>query len=217
MMYNNNINFKGKELAAMWIVLGIIALIIIGLLLLPVYIIIDSDDNNGLSLKIKILFLTFNLDDGLDSPIIKRFKKDKEKPKSEGKPIKKEEKKKGFLDSVQNIYDIALPIVSEITKLIKRCKITKLELTIICVGDDAAKAAINYGECCAITYPVIGLISSFVKVRNRGKKINISCSYIDNKPTFKLNLVIRFLIGNLLATLIRIVCKEIKRKVKTDN
>ena len=58
----------------MWIFLGILAFIIIliiAILLLPVYVILRSDENGEVYLRYKILFKTFGEDPDPNNPIIK--------------------------------------------------------------------------------------------------------------------------------------------------
>ena len=88
-------------------------------------------------------------------------------------------------------------------------------MQIVCTSKDAAEAAIHYGECCAAVYPVLGFISSAIKVNEKGREIDIRCEYEKDSWTVKYHFIISVRICHILAALIRFGAKEIKRRQKS--
>ena len=149
-------------------IIGVIILIITTFLLLPVKFIIKNDKENNFSFICKFLFLSF----GDNKKESKTFGKLKKKVGADKK--KKEDKaKKDVVTLVKENLGLLKDVLIELVGLLKRCKGEKFELEIVCYSDDAAMAAIHYGECCAIVYPVLGFINSLVKIKDRKRKIDI--------------------------------------------
>ena len=192
----------------MWIFLSVLAFIIL-LLLLPIYIIIKNDENNNIIFYIKFLFFKF---DFKDERVKKTEKSEKTDKKDEEK--KKKTQKKDFRETVSRTMKLISNIFEELIKIFKHLVAKKFQLQIICTSKDAAEAAIHYGECCAVVYPVLGFISSAIKVKEKGRDIDIRCEYDKSRWTLNYHFIIGIRICHILAALIRFGAKEIKRQFK---
>ena len=190
----------------MWILLSVLAFIIL-LLLLPIYIIIKNDENNNIIFYIKFLFFKFDFKD-------KGAKKTEKSGKTDKKDEEKETQKKDFRETVSGTMELISNIFEELIKIFKHLIAPKFQLQIICTSKDAAEAAIHYGECCAVVYPVLGFISSAVKVKEKGRDIDIRCEYDKSQWVINYHFIIGIRICHILAALIRFGAKEIKRQIK---
>lgn len=194
----------------MWIalsIIGILFIIVIAFLLLPVKFIIKNDKENNFSFKCKVLWFTFG-DEEKESKTFKKLKKD----------IGAEKKKKednGISDVVtlvkENLY-LLKDVLKELVGLLKHCKGEKFELEIVCYSDDAALAAIHYGECCAIAYPILGLINSLIKVKESKRNIDIRCDYNCGKSSVSFEVWIGVKIFYLLVAVFRILKTKLNKK-----
>ena len=142
----------------MWIALGIIGfilLIITTFLLLPIKFVIKNDKENNFSFMVKFLIFSFG-DDKKENKTVNKLKKKvgADKKKKEDKP------KKDAVELVKENLYLLKDVLIQLVGLLKHCKGEKFDLEIVCYSDDAALAAIHYGECCAIVYPVLGFINS---------------------------------------------------------
>ena len=193
----------------MWIFLSVLAFIIF-LLLLPIYIIIKNDGNNNTIFSVK--FLLFNFDFNGDRS------KNTEKSQKTDQEVKKHKKKtteeKNFRETLSQTVKLISEIFEELIKIFKHLVVRKFQLQIVCTSKDAAEAAIHYGECCAAVYPVLGFISSAIKVKEKGRDIDIRCEYDKSRWVIKYHFIIGIRICHILAALIRFGAKEIKRRVK---
>lgn len=198
----------------MWIFLGISAFIIF-LILLPISIIIKNDDNNNIIFSIKFLFFNFafNGDRSENTKKAKKTEQEAEKHK------KKTAEKKDFKETLSQTMKMLSNIFEELQKVFKHLVTKKFRLQIICTSKDAAEAAIHYGECCAVVYPVLGFISSAIKVKEKGRDIDIRCEYEKNSWEIKYHFILSISVCHILSALIRFGGKEIKRRVKktTEN
>lgn len=195
----------------MWIFLGIvaaIALIITVILLLPVYVVVKSDEQGQLMLRYKFLHMTFGENPDPNNPIIRVAKEITGLSKTDKEVFRSNVKKSGVVITVQDTLRVLLSLLREVVKVVKYCTLTKLELNIVCTGDDAADAAIGYGKCCAAVYPFIGFIGSVMKIKKRGQNIGLRCDYNGGDGEFSYHAVIRIRVCRVLAALIRIVYKE---------
>ncbi len=203
----------------MWIFLGIVAflvLLITAILHLPVYIIIKSDDSGELMIRYKFLHKTFGENPDPNNPILKTLKKASGISRLEAESLQLNVQKSGLLGTVSQTCRILIDLLKEVGKILKYCTAKRLSIKIICTGDDAAEAAINYGQCCTVIYPFAGLLSSIMKIRKKGQNINISCDYDGKQDIFKIDFLIMIRFYRVLAAFFRIALKEAKRTVKSN-
>ncbi len=188
----------------MWIALVIIFLIITTFLLLPVKFIIKNDKDNKFSFICKFLFFSFG--DGN-----KAFGKLKKKVGADKK--KKENKSKtDVVTLVKENLDLIKDVLIELVGLLKHCKGEKFELEIVCYSDDAAMAAIHYGECCAIVYPFLGFINSLVKIKDKKRKIDIYCDYNCGKSSVVFEFCLSVKICYILVAAFKVVKLKLNKK-----
>ena len=194
----------------MWIFLSVLAFIAV-LLLLPIFIIIKNDENNNNIFLIKFLFFKFDFKGDSFGKKEKQKKINQEARKQDEKTAEK----KDFRETVSQTMQMISNIFEEFLKLFKHLVARKFQLQIVCTSKDAAEAAIHYGECCAAVYPVLGFISSAIKVKEKGREIDIRCEYEKDSWTVKYHFIISIRICHILAALIRFGAKEIKRRQKS--
>lgn len=199
----------------MWIFLSIVAFLVIiitVILLLPVRIIIKNDENGELILLYKILFKTFGEDPDPNHPVVKALKKSTGVDNLELAKLREQVKQKGLKETVSQTLRILLDLIKEFVGLLKYCKAEKFEFKVVCTGDDAAETAINYGECCAVAYPILGLIGSVLKIKKRGCDVDIRCDYNGKPQIVRYNFVLKVSLYRAIAALWRISLKEAKRQ-----
>jgi hypothetical protein len=191
----------------MWIFLSIvlfIALIITAILLLPVSIIIKTDQNGEVILRYKLLFKTFGEDPDPDNPIVKTLKEASGLSRLEKENLKDSAQKNSYLSTLSESFTLIITLLKRLLNVLHFGTLKVLKLHITCAEDDAAKTAIDYGRCCALAYPFLGFLHSNLRVRKKGEDINISCDYESKKGdySFELVLVLRFfrVLGAFLAT-----------------
>lgn len=203
----------------MWIALGIllfIAAIITVILMLNVFIVIKSDENGELYLVYRFVGKTFGEEPDPNNPIVIALKKTTGVSQINTASLKKSVKESGFVGTVSSTYHILISLLKELKEVLKFCTAKKLYVDIICTGEDAAQAAINYGKCSSVTYPFLGMIHSIIKVKRGCEKINISCDYNSQNPSFKYDMLISVRLCHLLAALIRVAYKEARRNLENE-
>lgn len=203
----------------MWIVLGILlflAALITAILMLNVFIVIKSDENGELYLVYKILGKTFGEEPDPNNPIIVALKKTTGVSQIDTASLKKSIKESGLTTTVSSTYHILISLLKEIKDLLKFCTAKKLQIDIVCTGEDAAQAAINYGKCSSVTYPFLGMVHSVVKVKRGCEKINISCDYNSQNASFEYDILLSVRLCHLLAALIRVAYKEARRNLESE-
>lgn len=130
---------------------------------------ITAQYTDSLTLRLKVLFLTFTL-----VPTKKKPKKQKKKILNKKKePSKKAEKKPSLLKKLSDKKGLSglLSMLSEIVKLLgstakgvySNIVIEKLDLDVTIVGDDAADTALKYGKLCGVFYSAVSVICDNVK------------------------------------------------------
>ena len=201
----------------MWIALGIIgflAALITVILLLPLKVIIKNDEQEALILQCRFLFKTFGIKDDSTpyNPIVKALKTafavDHTKKENLQESVRSGDLKKRITET----YAILKTILKEGWTELKHCKVTKLHIAICCTGDDADKAAIHYGACCAATYSFVNLLRNYFRVRERGCRVDITCDLFGQKPVFRYEVVLVVRVKQVLTGVLKVVFAEMKRR-----
>ncbi len=204
-----------------WTILGIIAAIVALIIFLPVYIIIKTDEDGQLVILYKILFKTFGEHPDPNHPLLKVIKKsvgltvfDKKRQATEGEASSLAGDAPGFIFTVRDMLRVLGTLLLEVKNLLKYCTVKKLHVTAVCAGEDAAEAAINYGQLCTIVYPFLGLVHSAMKVKRKAKKLDIRCDYSLNEEVFRFNSLISVSLGRVLVAFFKVSYKEAMHNVE---
>ncbi len=91
----------------------------------------------------------------------------------------------GFTGAVRMMVDSATALVKNVWRLLEGAKIRKLKGEIRVTGQDAAEAATNYGQVCAVVYPFLGLIGNQMQFVRPDLKIH--CDYEATEPLIRLS------------------------------
>ena len=198
----------------MWIFLSVLLfliLLITVILLLPISVIIKTDQNDELILRYRFLFKTYGEDPDPNNPIIKTLKEASGISRLEKENLKDKAKKTSYLATLSESFALITALLKRLLWLLRYCKLKVLKMHIICAEEDAAKTAIDYGRVCALAYPFLGFIHSNIKVRKRGEDINIACDYESKKGSYSFEavLVVRFF--RVLGAFFRAAYDEAKR------
>lgn len=198
----------------MWIVLAIVAFLaalITVIVHLPVKILIKNDAENALILRYKFLFKTYGENPDPNDPIILMLKRLGGVERLEKTTLKRNIQSDGLQKTVTEGYSVLIGLVKEVVGLLKYCTVTTLHIKILSAGDDAAQTAIRYGQYCAATHSLLGVLRSYLKVRKRGCDIDISCDFLAEESVFRYNAVLVIRFGRVLAGFWRAVLAEAKR------
>ena len=126
-------------------------------------------------------------------------------------PLKKKATFLSVLSTAVVCFLFWLLITGQIVALLKVCTVTRLRVTIRSAGEDAAEAAIHYGQYCAATHGLLASLRSLLKVRNRGCQIDIGCDYAARKEIFRYDAVLLVRFGRVLVSFWHIAMEEARR------
>lgn len=206
---------------ALYIILGIIALIV---LLLSVKVRIEAEYFDSFKLRLRWLFLHFDI-----YPMQKKEKKPKkEKPQKEKPPEEPQTEKKpnpfktfyenqGFDGVKQLVRDSADAVGSMMKSVKKHLIIDELFLwVIVSHNHDAAKTAIEYGETCQDVFPAMGFICSNLNVRKYDVEIEPDFIGTFSSAQFSAAISIRplFLINAGIVLVFRLLFKVVLKIFK---
>lgn len=169
-------------MTALYIILGIIALIVI---LFSIKVSVTAEYADSFSLDVQWLFIKAHIfpqtEEQKAKKAAKKAKKE-EKKKKKPKEEKKEEDKpsepkknifkefyenQGFGATVELIQTAAAQLGGFMGSIYRAFVIENLKLLLkVSSGDDAAQNAIKYGKVCSTVYPSMGFICSNMKVKN---------------------------------------------------
>ena len=205
-------------MTALYIILGIIALIVI---LFSIKVSVTAEYADSFSLDVQWLFIKLHIFPQTEEQKAKReAKKAKKEEKKKKEKYKKKEKKKkkpqeekkeedkpsepkknifkefyenqGFGATVELIQTAAAQLGGFMGSIYRAFVIENLKLLLkVSSGDDAAQNAIKYGKVCSAVYPSMGFICSNMKVKKY--EVNVVPDFIsqENRAEFELALSVR--------------------------
>lgn len=194
-------------MTALYIILGIVALIVI---LFSIKVSVTAEYADSFSLDVQWLFIKLHIFPQTEEQKAKR--EAKKAKKEEKKKKKTEEEKKeddkpsepkknifkefyenqGFGATVELIQTAAAQLGGFMGSIYRAFVIENLKLLLkVSSGDDAAQNAIKYGKVCSTVYPSMGFICSNMKVKKY--EVNVVPDFIsqENKAQFALSLSVR--------------------------
>lgn len=198
----------------MWIFLGIVlflAVLITVIWLLPIYVIIKTDQNGELFIRYRFLFKTYGENPDPNNKIVKTLKEASGLTQIEKNTINKDLKDLGFLENLSDTVSLLTTLIKGIVDLLHYATAKVFKLHIICAEDDAAQTAISYGKCYAIVSPVISLVNSIVKIKKRKFDVNIGCDYSGQNKKFEFETVLVIHFGRALSAFFRLAYKQAMR------
>lgn len=195
-------------MAALYIILGTIALIVI---LFSIKVSVTAEYADSFSLDVQWLFIKAHIfpqtEEQKAKKAAKKAKKEEKKKKKKPEKEKKEEDKpsepkknifkefyenQGFGATVELIQTAAAQLGGFMGSIYRAFVIENLRLLLkVSSGDDAAQNAIKYGKVCSAVYPSMGFICSNMKVKKY--EVNVVPDFIsqENKAQFALSLSVR--------------------------
>ena len=198
----------------MYIFLGILAFIVILItivLLLPIYVIIKTDQNDEVIFRYKILWKTFGEDPDPNQPIVKALKQALGVNRLDKKNFQNKSDSDEMLDSFKGSFTLIIGLLKRLVQLLKHCTIKKLNINIVCADEDAAQTAMNYGMCYAVACPLLALLRSYIKVIPRGEKLNIACDYDAKESSYSFDIILSVMFFRVIAAIFRAAFDEAKR------
>lgn len=205
-------------MTVMKVLLIVIAVILI-LLMCPLKVFLDYDGD--LKLNLGYLFLKFQL----VPPKPKKEKKKKTEEKKEKKPEqekKQEEKRPGTFQRLMNKHGIdgLIDILKEVVSIVvdflrdfaKHLYVTRCNIRICVVGDDAADTAIKYGYVCSAVYPLLSVLEQNSVLKKHST--DISAGFLAEKTAAEMELTFKIRLLFLLGAVFRAAFRGIKVLVK---
>ena len=198
----------------MWIILAILAflaILITVILLLPVKVIIKNDENDILILRYKLLFKTFGENPNPDDPIVKTLKKAGGVERLEKAAVQENIRTGGLQKTISDSYGALTGLLKELWFLLKNCTVTHLRIKIVSADEDPYQAAVNYGIYNAATNTLLGVLQEFIKIRKRGRDIDIRCDFNETESFFRYQLILAVPFFRVLEAFWRVAWAEAKR------
>ncbi len=161
-----------------YITIGILALILF-LLLCPIKLIAEFD--NDLVITLKYLFLKFTLYPR-DEVIVKDVPK--EQPKAKQKKEKNKYEIKDIYNAIKSASGYILPLLKKFKKFFSHCRINPLKIKIVMTGQEADELAINYGKVCSVYYPLLSGVEAIVPIKKIDSDLSVDYVKKENEIYF---------------------------------
>lgn len=198
----------------MWIALGIIgglAALITVILLLPVRVIIKNDEQNQLILRYKLLWMTFGEDPDPNNPIVKQLKKTGGVDRLEKARLQQSIRSRGTRDAIAETCTLLMDILKQVVVLLRYCSATKLQIRVLCAGEDPADVALSYGKRCVLVYNLVAALNSLIPFKRRACQVEVGCDETQQEEVIQYHVVLSVRLNHLVAAFWRLAYAEAKR------
>lgn len=140
----------------------------------------------------------------------KKRKNDEDEEQNEDKSSKKKKKEKPTLSELLDLLKLVLNSLGKpLRKVLKRIDISHLDLVIVAGGDDAAKAAINYGAANYLLSVALNLCDEFFTLREPDE-IRLDVDFYKEKTEVNCYVEIRLTVGSALAFVFTLLGRAIR-------
>lgn len=183
---------------ALYILLGIALLLT---LLCFVKLKFEALYSGELTLKLRVLFLTFTLVPAKKKEQKKKVKKSQKTKKQSGKKTEKKDKKPSYIKKLGDKKGVSglLSMLSELAKLagttlkglFAKIVIETFDIDVTVVGDDAADTALKYGKICGAFYSAVAVICGTAQCEDYS--VNVTPDF-DDEARMKVGADVRFYI-----------------------
>lgn len=212
-----------------WIVAAILALLG-ALLLLPVYLVVKTDEKGQPQLYFRVLGKTLEGEQKKEKPkktAQQPVKKTQNAPQNpvadmlkkalgihrfEKEYLQKKIQSGGFADTVSQSLEMIRALVDQVIDVIRGCVAVRFQLKLRCGGTDPADVAMAYSRYCALVYPLTGYLGAVIRLRPGKTQVDIRCDMLAEKTEFFCHVVIRLRIFYVVRCVLRILQAEAKRK-----
>lgn len=194
-------------MTALLVILAILFLLFL-LTLVPLQ--IKCTYRDKLELQIKILFFTYRIMDteqGEDTQ--EAVEKPEEALEREEKTIfhrlKDTFKREGLSGFLSLLRELTLLLVNSARRVSNHLHMKLFVLHITAGGEDAAAAAMHYGQACAVVPACYGQLFSHIRCRNKQAKVEVDYQAAETKIVFEcqLHIKILFLLTEFLRALVK--------------
>lgn len=209
-----------------WIITGAVLLFLLFILGLRVTVVVDYCGD--LYLRASVLGITvFRI------PVSKKKKRKKPKKKDKKKDSDKEEsaeeqdskkgkknkngKEKPTLSELLDLVKLVLESLGKpLRKMLKRVIVSHLNLQITCGGDDAAKAAINYGAANYLLSVALNLCDEYLTLKTPDD-IHVDVDFYKEKTEINCYVEVRLTVGSALAFAFTLLGRAIRYYLSHDD
>lgn len=134
-------------------------------------------------------------------------------------PKKEKSSKKNISDYIPAIKLAVESAKKPIKRLIKGIRIYDLSVFMLCCGEDAADAALNYGKANALVNGICGWISAFVTLKTNKIVIDVDFQKNESKTEFSFKVKLRVFTALVcgLSFFFNIIIKTFKQKSEEIN
>jgi len=193
-------------------VLGALAALVVVVLCLPVKVVLNNDGDVPCRARVYVLFKVF------DSKSKKKPKKKsgKAKTKKSESPFSWSRfhqtiKEDGLIATIKDTLDLLKAVLRELFRLVRHVRVTKLNVQVVCAGEDAAATALKHGRCCALVYPVLGYVHSLTNVNPKNETVHIRPDFIGDQDKWDYEMHLSVRVAHIAAAALRFLFKESAR------
>lgn len=147
--------------------------------------------------------------------IRKRKKKKKTPEQKKEKPKNKQTLSQMFQHKkadLEEILDWARLLLKRLGWLLSNIRVRNLNMKYVSGGEDAAKAALEYGAACALIYPIAALVENKMHIAPNGMKLDVSCDYDRGEPDYLFEVFLRLRGYHAIVALILIIKEKYAKK-----
>ncbi len=200
---------------ALWIILGILALIAL-LLSLKLRIFLVYLPDGRLDIYVKYLFFTFRASDEPNEKLMQQvFSILGLRDIGSVANAKHAIDAKGVSTTLNELLSVLKMLLNRAWWLLKRGVFRQFRLRIVVGEEDAADAAYGYGLVCSAVYPLVGLLDSAFRFRSRS--VDVRCDFDAETTLVEFHGQFNIRLWPILCALIHVVRENVRRTLAKES
>lgn len=199
----------------LWTILGVIALVITVILLLPVHLIVKNDDNNNLLIHYRFLGKVYGEVPKPDTSVIKSLKEITGITRAQ-EQISQGKLAEDTYQAVKELCDVLGDLLAELATVLRYCTAKVFRVRVVCAAENAADTAITFGKVSMLVYGLGTVAENLMHVRKRGKDLYVTCDFENGQKDLRYEFVICARMYALLPALFRLAMKEVQREQENE-
>lgn len=154
-----------------------------------------------------------------DEPLTKSEQRAKEKECRKAEKARKKAQSRAKLDDLKEKLPLLKTAIESakgpLKKLIRKIRVYDVTVYMLCTGEDAAEAALNYGKANAVINGICGWLSGVMTLKV--SEINISVDFQKNEPVTEVYCKVKLRVFTALACGLSFFFNIVKNSVKKQN
>lgn len=190
-------------------VIGALLFLLLLVVLSSVHVVFWAGSEREFSVGVRFWGMLFGKETESKNPVLRFLKWLTSREEKPQEPQSEEKPKADTASLVKQNVGMLFPILERVFGVLKRCRISRCNVCYVSGGENAA---MDYGEACAVIYPLVGYWQNRRWLRKRNTQVDLGWDYENESGNFDLEIAVRVRIAVVLWAALMLLVQYKKQK-----